>query len=127
MAHSGSGSDQTVARARMLRGLLGAALTVATLVIADHALGYALLGNGALSCQAWTDARRDPHSPETPLSEQWVVGFLSGIGSMVLGELDPLRGLQAGSVYAWVDNYCGAHPSETIEAAARVFIQQHLR
>jgi hypothetical protein len=111
----------------MIRTLVRAALMVAILAVADHASGYTLIGNGALSCQAWMDARRDPHGLETRMSEQWVVGFLSGIGSMVLGELDPLHGLQADAVYRWMDNYCGAHPSQTIEAAARVFIQEHPR
>jgi hypothetical protein len=46
---------------------------------------------------------------------------------MVLGELDPLHGLDAGAVYGWVDRYCGDHPAETIETAARVFIQEHPR
>ena len=114
-------------RSRMIRTLVGAALTVATLTASDHAMGYALIGNGTLTCGAWSQARRDPQGPATRMSEQWVVGFLSGIGSMVLGELDPLHGLQAEGVYDWMDNYCSAHPSETIEAAARVFIQEHPR
>jgi hypothetical protein len=61
------------------------------------------------------------------MQQQWVVGFLSGIGSMVLGELDPLHGVDATAVYVWVDKYCHDHPTETIEAAARVFIQEHPR
>jgi hypothetical protein len=111
----------------MIRTLVGAALTFATLAVADHAAGYALIGDGTLSCGAWMAARRDPHSAATHMSEQWVVGFRSGIGSMVLGELDPLHGMQADAVYGWMDNYCGTHPSEAIEAAARVFIQEHPR
>jgi hypothetical protein len=114
-------------RARLIRTLMGAVLTVAALAVSDRAVGYALIGNGTLTCVAWSEARRDQHGVATLMSEQWVVGFLSGIGSMVLGELDPLRGLQADAVYGWMDNYCGAHPSETIEAAARVFIQEHPR
>ena len=46
---------------------------------------------------------------------------------MVLGELDPLHGVDATAVYVWVDKYCHDHPTETIEAAARVFIQEHPR
>jgi hypothetical protein len=61
------------------------------------------------------------------MQQQWVVGFLSGIGSMVLGELDPLHGVDAVAVYGWVDRYCHDHPTETIETAARVFIQEHPR
>jgi hypothetical protein len=61
------------------------------------------------------------------LNEQWVVGFLSGIGFMALGELDPLRGVDGQFVYDWVDGYCRNNPSETIADAAGRFIQQHPR
>jgi hypothetical protein len=35
--------------------------------------------------------------------------------------------VDATAVYFWVDKYCHDHPTETIEAAARVFIQEHPR
>jgi hypothetical protein len=103
------------------------ALSVATLVVSHSAAGYTSIGSGATSCAAWEAARRSPQAPETAMQQQWVVGFLSGIGSMVLGELDPLHGLDAAAVYGWIDRYCHDHPTETIEAAARVFIQEHPR
>jgi hypothetical protein len=104
-----------------------AILLAATLLLPDHAAGYAALGSGTAPCEAWTAARRTPQGPDAAMHEQWVVGFLSGIGSMVLGELDPLHGTNADSVYRWMDIYCGSHPAETIEAAARVFIVEHPR
>ena len=105
---------------------LAASLAAAVLVPGQVA-GYALLGSGDASCTAWTAARRTPRGLDAAMQEQWVVGFLSGIGSMVLGELDPLHGLKADAVYDWVNGYCRDHPAETIEAAARVFIQEHPR
>lgn len=101
-----------------------AALVAATVMVPDHAAGYAVLGSGTMPCDAWSAARA---TPGAAMYEQWVVGFLSGIGSMVLGELDPLRGLDATAVNGWMDKYCREHPRETIEAAARVFIQEHPR
>lgn len=103
------------------------ALIAGTLAVSGRAAGYTSIGSGTTSCAAWVTARHSPAAPETAAREQWVVGFLSGIGSMVLGELDPLHGLDAGAVYGWVDRYCGDHPAETIETAARVFIQEHPR
>lgn len=102
------------------------ALIAGTLAVSESAVGYTSMGSGATSCEAWVTARHSA-TPEKAAREQWVVGFLSGIGSMVLGELDPLHGLDAGAVYGWVDRYCGDHPAETIETAARVFIQEHPR
>jgi hypothetical protein len=106
---------------------LSAALISGMLMLPDHAAAYAVIGNGTMTCEAWTTARRDPHGSGGLMNEQWVVGFLSGIGSMVLGELDPLHGLDADAVYHWMDDYCRSHPLEKIEAAARVFIQEHPR
>jgi hypothetical protein len=104
------------------------AATVATLVVvADSSVGYSLNGRGALTCESWTAARRNSSRPEAGLNEQWVVGFLSGIGFMALGELDPLRGVDGQFVYDWVDGYCRNNPAETIADAAGRFIQQHPR
>ena len=49
--------------------------------------------------------------------EQWLLGFLTGTADLAAtpgviepGKLDPLRGVDAEAVWAWVDNYCHAHP-----------------
>lgn len=102
-------------------------LIAGTFAVSESVAGYTSIGSGATSCEAWAAMRRSPNAPETAMQQQWVVGFLSGIGSMVLGELDPLHGVDATAVYGWVDRYCHDHPTETIEAAARVFIQEHPR
>jgi hypothetical protein len=103
------------------------ALIASTVAVPRGAAAYTSIGSGTTSCEAWAATRLSPNAPATLMQQQWVVGFLSGIGSMVLGELDPLHGVDATAVYVWVDKYCHDHPTETIEAAARVFIQEHPR
>jgi hypothetical protein len=93
----------------------------------DPARGYALAGSGEQSCSRWTAAHGVPGTPEALVQEQWVLGFLSGVGFMMLGELDPLHGLAMADVSRWVGSWCDGHPSATIEAAARSFIQEHPR
>ena len=46
------------------------------------------------------------------MNEQWVTGFLSGIGFVGEDGADPLKGLDGNAVHAWIDNYCHAHPLE---------------
>jgi hypothetical protein len=75
----------------MRRVSLFAATMAVCALIAEPSAGYALSGRGALTCNSWTAARRNPNRLDTGLSEQWVVGFLSSIGLMALGELDPLH------------------------------------
>ena len=111
----------------MKRVLLFAATMAVLVVVADSSAGYSLSGRGALTCESWTAARRNPNGLDASLNEQWVVGFLSGIGFMALGELDPLHGVDDQFVYDWVDAYCRNNPSEKIADAASRLIQQHPR
>jgi hypothetical protein len=91
------------------------------------ASAYVFIGSGTASCQAWTAVHQQPRGADAAGQEQWLLGFLSGIGFMALGELDPLHGMAAEAVWGWVDRYCGGHASETLEAAARAYIQEHPR
>jgi hypothetical protein len=111
----------------MRRVSLFAATIAVLVVVADSSAGYSLRGRGALTCESWTAARRNPNRLDAGLNEQWVVGFLSGIGFMALGELDPLHGVDDRFIYDWVDAYCRNNPSETIADAASRLIQQHPR
>jgi hypothetical protein len=111
----------------MRKASMFAASLAGALLLSDGAAGYTILGSGTASCEAWTAARRTPHGPETTAQEQWVLGYLSGIGFMVLGELDPLRGMQADALHGWVDTYCRTNPQAKIEAAAIAFMQEHPR
>jgi hypothetical protein len=52
-------------------------------------------------------------------------GFLSGIGYEGDANLNPLNGMDAYGVWAWIDNYCQAHPIETIMEAAEAFASAH--
>jgi hypothetical protein len=106
----------------MKRVSLFAATMAVLVVVADSSAGYSLSGRGAP-----TTARRSPNRFDAGLNEQWVVGFLSGIGFMALGELDPLHGVDDQFVYDWVDAYCRNNPAETIADATSRLIQQHPR
>jgi hypothetical protein len=116
----------------MMRFLLPAALAAALLTGFAEAYagdaGVTIIGQGTASCGTWTSARRDR---EALCYEQWVVGFLSGIGYMGLiggGEnYDPLQRMDADAVWAFVDNYCQANPLKTIKWAAVNFLLEHPR
>jgi hypothetical protein len=82
---------------------------------------------GAALCDRWTADRRTPETGPAVADEQWILGFLSGIGYMGLGELKPLNGISDKGVWAWVDVYCGNHPTAPIEQAAAAFSVAHPR
>ena len=99
---------QSLAALAVMAGLVGWSGT---------ATAYDVVGAGAWSCVAWSDARKNLKADTT---EQWTLGFLSGIG-FVGRRGEPLRGLAPQDVAEWLDKYCGANPKETIAHATEMF------
>jgi len=106
----------------------GLAIAVTLLISSAEAAAqpgtYRLIGSGTLSCGSWTALRRQG---QAWLAEQWILGFLSGVGYKGAGVHDPLNGLDAKAVWAWMDNYCQANPLEQIAEVAAAFAEIHPR
>ena len=109
-----------------MRFLLPAALVTA--LMSGPAEAYTVAGLGNSSCGTWTAARREQRAVGY---EQWILGFLNGIGfkgvSASASGGDPLNGLDADAVWAWVDNYCQASPLDAIWLAAVQLSLDHPR
>ena len=91
----------------------------------ERALAFVAAGAGLDSCDTWTVDRQLPRGGPALLDEQWVVGFLTGLADGGLIDADPMRGVDAQAVWAWIDNYCHAHPSDNVLEAAEAFYQAH--
>jgi hypothetical protein len=62
------------------------------------------------------------------LYQQWIVGYLSGVASATSqAGMDPLHGTDAEGVWAWIDNYCQAHPLDLMIDAGTAFVVAHPR
>ena len=86
---------------------------------------YSLIGQGSISGKAWAAGR---HEESTLGPEQWILGFLSGAGFYGgPAGLDPLKGMDANTVWAWVDKYCQARPLDTLATASAAFANAHPR
>jgi hypothetical protein len=105
-----------------------AILAVAALISSAEAVqpgNYNLLGTGTISCGSWTALRRER---QASLPEQWILGFLSGVGYEGLDRGDnPLNGVDADAVWAWMDNYCQANPLDGVAKAGSAFDTTHPR
>lgn len=55
------------------------------------------------------------------LDESWVAGFVSGVGAAGFG---PLRKTDAAALTTFMDQYCQAHPLESISSAARRLVAE---
>jgi hypothetical protein len=78
------------------------------------------IGAGLASCGTWT---ADHRLGDVVADEQWVVGFLSGMGYSAVA--DPLGGTDFAGVIAWIGNYCAANPLDSILKAAGAFARAH--
>jgi hypothetical protein len=101
-------------------------IVLAAVLMTGSAEAFTVLGGqGALSCGSWTSARRD-RTASGP--QQWVLGFLLGVGwALTDSGWNPLKGVDADGVWAWVDNYCQAHPLQYLAEAAGAFAREHPR
>jgi hypothetical protein len=109
-------------RSRLI-GVLIIALTIPS-VRAQRQSVFSARGAGISLCGEWTTARAN-HSAQG--YEQWVLGFLSGISYMGLGELNPARAADADGIWSWTDTYCRFHPDHDIAKAATAFVATHPR
>ena len=102
-------------------------LDVASMTGAANGAGSNTIGAGTASCGTWIEARRERISVG---AEQWIFGFLSGVGFMGIGDarrINPLSGVDGKAVLAWIDNYCRAHPADNITTAGIAFMVAHPR
>jgi hypothetical protein len=86
-----------------------AVFTVSLMTGQMEANAYSANGSGTLSCGSWT-ANRRAGADSALQAEQWVLGFLSGIGFVSQNGDDPLKHTDPDGVWGWMDNYCGDHP-----------------
>jgi hypothetical protein len=102
--------------------------------------GY-VLDVGASSCGKWIEARRLQGAPTQGMHTSWIYGYLSAAAASLEGEarsavfsgknnktliekaniLSP-KYIDADAVNGWMDNYCSAHPLETIADALRFLL-----
>ena len=59
------------------------------------------------------------------VEESSLTGFLTAIGWVGQDGADPLEGVDAAAVFAWIDNYCSAHPLDQIVIGAEQFSRAH--
>jgi hypothetical protein len=80
-----------------------------------------IYGAGNLSCDTWSEGRRQPHNPAVSLARSWVLGFLSamdGATHFISHDTKRLRSFDVNAVNGWLDNYCRANPRDYVALAA---------
>src|ERR1700730_5595107 len=98
------------------------AVAVTKLVMASLPASAArLLGDGSISCEAWTE-EREANSPRSSLMTVWVLGFMSAANVTLFASGNPdflaETNVEIRAVVASVDEFCQAHPDKRIADAA---------
>jgi hypothetical protein len=76
-------------------------------------------------CVNWTLLRSQK---QAWLSEQWILGFLSGVGYASLWAGQNFRnGVEAYGVFDWIDSYCKVNPDDNLVRASEAFVLAHPR
>jgi hypothetical protein len=78
-----------------------------------------IFGAGTISCGEWSKYRASKDGPNSFQVQAWVDGFLSGwnVGSDTDRDFLINQHNQV-ALYAWIDNYCAAHPLDSVVQAS---------
>lgn len=101
--------------------------------VAENAQGnYTVLGAGTISCGGWIANRRyDPGlSPFVPNQqsvdilndEAWVQGNVTAYNRSVWKGQNVASETDANGMYAWIDSYCAAHPTDNLAGSVEALI-----
>ncbi|HYM72167.1 MAG TPA: hypothetical protein VET89_04235 [Stellaceae bacterium] len=100
--------------------LLAASLALSSPIYA--ASEYTILGAGSRPCGAWLQARSQA-VPESGVMQSWLLGYITSFNAHNLTlTSDIAAGTNADGIFAWVDDYCSAHPIDSVARAAASLI-----
>lgn len=109
----------TMRRTLVVTLIIAAVIGAAALTNADAKQTYMVYGVGLRSCGTWTADKTDDIAHGLDL--YWVQGSVSGFGFRHDGSM---KKTDRDGVSASVDNYCAAHPLDTMSKAAEALVVQ---
>jgi hypothetical protein len=86
---------------------------------------YVVLGVGTDSCGSWTTERQTvatAPSSKAFSQSQWLLGYLTAINADVWPDHRLTDVTDSDGIFAWVDNYCAAHPLDDIATASSALV-----
>ena len=83
---------------------------------------HAVLGQGNVSCGSWLNDRKGDDA-QASSKIAWVLGYVTAFnqyGSKPEGDVSGGKGTE--EIMAWIDNYCGQHPSDNLYRASAALV-----
>jgi len=100
--------------------LIGCLIPFSTLA-SDKSGTYAVRGSGTVSCGTWTQEHRE-RSGAYYEQAGWLAGYISAVNAYAYPGKDIAEGVDVDGIEGWVDNYCSAHPLDSLATAARALV-----
>ena len=97
-------------------GIIAAIVTLAGPARASDQ--YVILGAGGRPCGNWLQVRSQA-LPDSAVLQSWVLGYVTSVNANVLTvNQDVAKGDSPNALFSWIDDYCAAHPLDSIARAA---------
>ena len=79
---------------------------------------YVIFGAGGRPCGNWLQVRSQA-LPDSAVLQSWVLGYVTSVNANVLtvGQ-DVAKGDNPEALFTWIDDYCAAHPLDSVARAA---------
>jgi len=87
---------------------------------------YVILGAGSRPCGSWLQLRSQA-LPESAILQSWLLGYVTSVNANLLSvNQDVTAGATPDALFSWIDNYCAAHPLDSVARAAGAMIDSFL-
>jgi hypothetical protein len=87
---------------------------------------YMILGAGGRPCGSWLQVRSQA-LPDSAVLQSWVLGYITSVNANFLtSSPDVTEGANPDALFSWIDNYCAAHPLDTLARAASALLDSFL-
>jgi hypothetical protein len=87
---------------------------------------YVILGAGSRPCGSWLDVRSQA-LPDSAALQSWVLGYFTSVNANFLtSSADVTGGTNPDALFSWIDNYCAAHPLDSLARAASALLDSFL-
>jgi hypothetical protein len=101
-------------------------LLLISAVPARAASEYVILGAGGRPCGSWLQVRNQA-LPDSAVLQSWVLGYITSVNANLLtSSPDVAGGASPDQLFLWIDNYCAAHPLDSLARATGALLDSFL-
>jgi hypothetical protein len=93
---------------------------------ASQANQYVIFGAGSRPCGSWLQLRSQA-LPDSAVLQSWVLGYVTSVNANLLSvNQDVTGGASPDVLFTWIDNYCAAHPLDSLARATGAMLDSYL-